>query len=434
MLTLLAPLCAALAAACPSPPTAPADLPWPDYRGPDRSGRAASAALPTEWSETTNVTWKERIAGRGWSSPVVGDGRIWLSNATTKGDRLSVLAFDLENGERVLDRVLFEVEAPEPRNNLNSYASPSPCLGDGRVFLHFGTYGTVGLDAATHEELWRRDDLHCDHMEGPGSSPFLHGGRLILHFDGGDVQYAVALDAATGKTLWRTTRSTDVEALSPDMRKAYSTPIVVTATTEDGEREELISSCATATFGLDPRTGAELWRVDHPGFSMSSRPIEVAGVVVLSTGFMRPELWAIRPGGSGNVSETHVAWRNTKSAPTMPSPVAVGGRLFQVSDKGMLSCIECIGGETLWRERVDADVCASLLASGDRVYVFGRDGKTTIFRAADTFERLGECLLDDGCMASPAAVGDALILRTEKALYRIESPEPEEPGGDGGLD
>ena len=410
MLTLLATLSCALSGG-----------EWPEYRGPDRDGSAGDAALPTTWSEDENVVWKTAIHGRGWSSPVVLEGRVWLTTATPTGERLSVLAVDAATGEVLVDRVLFEIAEPEHRNTLNSYASPSACLAPGRVFVHFGTYGTACLDARTGETVWERTDLHCDHMEGPGSSPFLHDGRLFLHLDGGDVQYLVALDAESGKTLWRRARSVDLQPLTPDFRKAYSTPIIVTTETEDGPREELVSSGARATYGYDPATGEELWRVLHTGITMSSRPFLVDGRVILSTGFMRPELWCIEPGGSGDRTEDAFVWRNTKSAPTMPSPVSYDGLLFQVSDRGMASAIDVESGETLWRERMGADVCASLLLVGDLVYAFGRDGKTTVFAASPEFERVAEAKLDAGFMASPAVVGEALILRTETHLYRIAS-------------
>ncbi|MEM6675483.1 MAG: PQQ-binding-like beta-propeller repeat protein [Planctomycetota bacterium] len=397
---------------------------WPDYRGPGNDGSAPDAQLPTTWSETENVRWKVPVEGRGWSSPVILDGRIWLTTATKTGESLSVLAFDLETGERVVDRVVFEVEEPEHRNALNSYASPSPCVASGRVFVHFGTYGTACLDASSGETVWERRDLRCDHMEGPGSSPFLHDGRLFVHLDGGDVQYLVALDAESGSTLWKRDRSVDYGDLDPEVRKAYSTPVVVRVETEDGEREELISSAARGTYGYDPATGEELWRVRHPGFSMSSRPIVAGGRVIITTGFMRPELWAIRPGLSGDVTKEAFLWRNTRSAPTMPSPILHDGMLVQVSDSGMLSGVDVESGETVWRERLGANVCASLLLVGDElVYAFDRDGKTTIFHATPTFEKVAECALDAGFMASPAVLGDALILRTESHLYRIEDEE-----------
>ncbi|MEZ6016289.1 MAG: PQQ-binding-like beta-propeller repeat protein [Planctomycetota bacterium] len=416
----LAPLLVALPFALGLAPAS--DSPWPEYRGPNATGDAVGATLPLDWSEERNVRWKTAIHGRGWSSPVVLGARIWLTTATPQGEQLSVLALDLATGRVLVDRVVFEVAAPEKRNALNSYASPSPVVVDGRVFVHFGTYGTACLDAETAETLWERRDLRCDHMEGPGSSPFLNAGRLYMNVDGGDVQYIIALDAASGETQWKRERSIDLSSTAADRRKAYSTPVLGEVRTDEGISRELVSSAARATYGYDPVTGEELWRVQHPGYSMSSRPIVVGDMVVLSTGFDRPELWAIRLGGRGDVTETHVVWRNTRGVPSMPSPVVAGGLLFQASDRGMASCVELSSGETLWQERLGADVCASLLHTEGRVYYFDRDGKTTVVAPAREYKRLGEAHLDKGCMASPAVVEDALILRTETHLYRIEAP------------
>jgi len=375
------------------------------------------------WSEEEHVVWKTAIHGRGWSSPVLLGGRAWLTTAPSKGGALSVIAVDLDSGEVVVDRVVFEIDEPEPRNGLNSYASPSPVVAGGRVFVHFGTYGTACLDSKTGETLWSRVDLKCDHLEGPGSSPLLEGGRLFLHLDGADVQYLVALDPETGETLWRTERSADLEPLAPDFRKAYSTPLLTTIEGAEGPRSVLISSAARATYGYDPATGAELWRMDHPGFSMASRPLLVGDKLYVSTGFMRPELWAFKIGGAGNITEDALLWRNTRGVPTMPSSVIVGGLLFQVSDRGMASAVDLETGETRWQERLGESHCASLLASGDRIYAFGVEGKSSVFRASGSFEKLAESQLEAGFMASPAVLGDALILRTKTHLYRIEAAQ-----------
>lgn len=180
---------------------------WPDDRGPRCDGTALGAELPLRWSEEENVRWKTEVHGRGWSSPVVLGERIWVTTATPEGSALSVLAIDLATGAVLVDQVLFRIESPERRHALNSYASPSPVVADGRVFGSYGTYGAACLDAETAEIVWQRRDLDCDHIEGPGSSPFLYEGRLFLNVDGGDPQYVAALDAESGETLWRTERS-----------------------------------------------------------------------------------------------------------------------------------------------------------------------------------------------------------------------------------
>lgn len=393
------------------------EVPWPEYRGPGRDGHAPSDAdPPLRWSEDENVRWKTAVHGRGWSSPVVGEGRVWLTTADPEGHALSVLCVDLETGEVLLDRVLFEVDEPQERNDLNSYASPSAVLAPGRALVHFGAEGTALLDTRTHAVLWSRTDLRCDHMEGPGSSPALLGDRVVVHVDGGDVQYVAALDLESGETLWRTERSLPLDDLQPDLRKAYSTPLPV----RTGGVEAVVSSAARGTWAYALADGRELWRVRHPGFSMSSRPVLAGELVLVNTGFMRPELWAIRLGGEDDATDTHVAWKVQRSVPSMSSPVLVDGRLFLVDDGGIASCLDASTGETLWRERLAGRHCASPLHASGRVYYFDRDGRTTVVAAAEELERLAESRLDAGFMASPAVVGDAFVLRTETHLYRIE--------------
>ncbi|MEM7305894.1 MAG: PQQ-binding-like beta-propeller repeat protein [Planctomycetota bacterium] len=390
---------------------------WPDFRGPSWDGHVPSAAKPPlAWSEDDNVVWKTAIHGRGWSTPVVWDGQIWITTATETGDELSALALDAETGEVLFDRVLFEVEDPKVwRNKMNSHASPSPVIETGRVYIHFGTNGTACLDTESFEVLWRRRDINCDHMEGAGSSPILFEDLLIFNADGGDVQFVIALDKETGETAWKTDRSTDYGELIPDMRKAYSTPIVLDA----GGRTELVSSGAVSTMGYDPRSGEELWRVDHSGFSMSSRSVHQDGVVFVNTGFMQAQLWAVRAGELG-ADEERVAWRVKRGIPTILSPVLVDGRLYFVNDSSIAVCLDAETGEEVWRERLGGEFAASPIYAAGRLYFFDRDGKTTVLKPGPEFEKLAENDLGDGFLASPAVVGDALILRSKSHLYRVE--------------
>ena len=284
---------------------APPQLDWPDFRGPNRDGHApVSANVPLEWSEKKNVAWKTELPGEGWSTPIVGGGRIWVTAATEEGRKMHVLALDASSGEIVHEVLLFENEEPEPKNKLNSFASPSCVLDESRVYAHFGSYGTASLDVETGEVLWKRRDVNCDHMQGPGSSPVLWKDRLIINADGGDVQYVIALDSETGETAWKTDRSFDFSELEPDLRKAYSTPVLV----EVGGKPRLISSGAQATVAYDPKTGEELWSVRHKGFSMSSRPVTDGKVVYLNTGFMKPNLLAVDLDGRGDVTDENIRW------------------------------------------------------------------------------------------------------------------------------
>jgi outer membrane protein assembly factor BamB len=402
----------------------PAAEDWPQFRGPGGDGHAAGS-LPLTWSETANVTWQAPIHGRAWSSPIVVGSRVWLTTATPDGKRLGVVAVDRASGRVVHDATLFEVATPQFAHDFNTYASPTPAADGGRVYVTFGSPGTAALDATTGEVLWTRRDLECNHFRGAGSSPIVFRDRLILHFDGSDVQYVVALDTRTGRTLWKTPRSIDFKDLKADgtpeaegdMRKAFATPHVI----EVAGAPVIISTGSKATYGYDPATGRELWRVEERNaHSGSTRPVAGHGLVFVPSGFPRGTLLAIRPDGRGDATATHVAWRLERGVPNKPSLALAGDLLFMVTDAGVASAVEARTGAVVWTARLGGTFSASPLVSGNRVYFFDEEGKTTVIAAARTFEKLAENQLGDGFMASPAAADGALFLRSRTRLYRID--------------
>ncbi|MCB9881300.1 MAG: PQQ-binding-like beta-propeller repeat protein [Planctomycetes bacterium] len=391
---------------------------WPDFRGPTRDGHAAKTSdLPRVWSDDKNVVWKTEIRGCGWSSPVIANDRVWVTSASPDGREQFVIAVEVTTGKILLDKKLWDVAKPDPKHALNSYASPSPVACGNRVFVHFGTYGTACIDSESFETLWERRDLNCDHIVGPGSSPVTIGDLLVVHVDGGDVQYVVALDQMSGKTRWKTMRSVDYGTLIPDERKAYSTPIVI----EHEGKQRLVSAGAEAVYQYDPATGKELWRFRYRGYSMSSRPVTDGHTLFLTTGFNHPRLLAISLDGEGDVTDSNMSWEQRRNVPTMPSIVLASGRIYMSNDSGIASCLDAATGKRHWLQRLDGEVSSSLLVAAGRVYVFDREGRTTVFADKDSFERLADNHLGDGFMASPAVYGNALVLRSRTHLYRIES-------------
>lgn len=404
---------------------------WPEFRGPTGMGHASHAnstlplELPLRWNETENVRWKTAIPHRGWSTPVVMEGQLWLTTATLKGHDFYVIAVDAASGKIHLKRRLFHSDDPEPLGNpINCYASPSPVIEPGRVYVHFGSYGTACLDVNTYEVLWQRRDLPCRHYRGPGSSPVLFEELLILTMDGVDQQYLVALDKQTGETIWKTERTALWNDLNKDglpksegdLRKAYSTPVLIDV---DGH-PQMLSVGAKALYGYDPRDGRELWKVNTPGFSGAARPVYGRGVAYMINGFGKTELLALRVTGSGDVTNTNVLWQDRKMVPRTPSPVLVNGLLFTINDTGTAKCWEAATGKALWTQRMGGKYAASLLTAQGRVYCFNQEGKTTVFRAARDCEVLATNTLDSGMMASAAVAGKTLFLRTKTHLYCIE--------------
>ena len=391
---------------------------WTDYRGNSSDGYTAATGLPTTWSETKNIKWKTPIEGKSWSSPIIWGNSVWITNADKNGKTQSVLCLDKTTGKIRVNRTLCSNSEPEPINDFNSYASPSPMVEKDRVYVHFGTYGTFCLDQKTGNTLWERRDIHCKHSVGPGSSPVLYQNALILTFDGTDVQYLIALDKTTGKTLWKTDRGTQWNGLHGEQRKSFHTPIFTTV----GGQVQMISPGAMAACAYDPKTGKEIWRIQHGGYSGSARTVIGNGLAYIFTGYDRAGLVAVKLGGTGDVTNSHVAWKVSRNMPFKPSPLLIDDLLYVISDGGMLSCLDAKTGEEIWKERVGGNFSASPIYAEGRMYFFNEEGKTTLVKPGKTYQKIGECELADGFMASPAVSGKALFVRTKSALYRIENP------------
>ncbi len=391
---------------------------WPEFRGPTGDGHSTCRGLPITWSETENVAWKTAIPGRGWSSPVIWHRQVWLTTATPDGKEMSAVCVDRETGRIVREVKVFDTPDPEPIAVTNSYASPTPAVEEGRVYVHYGTYGTACLDTATGRALWTRRDLNCDHHEGPGSSPILFGDLLIVHVDGRDVQYVVALDKRTGRTVWKTDRSVDYSQFHHNLRKAYCTPRVI----ESAGRLQLISPGAMAMMSYDPHTGEELWKVRYRGWSMVARPLFGQGLVFMINDYDRPELWAVRPDGQGDVTDSHVAWAIRRGMPSQPSFLLIGDLLYLVNNGGIAYAIDAKTGDEVWRSRLDGDFSASPIYADGRIYFFARDSVATVIEPGREFKKLAVNHLDGQQMlASPAVAGNALFVRSEGHLYRIEA-------------
>jgi outer membrane protein assembly factor BamB len=392
---------------------------WPQFRGPHGDNRADDATLPLTWGETKNIVWKTTIHDKGWSSPVVWGDQVWLTTAKADGKELFAVCVDRDSGKVRHDVKVFDVEKPSKLwAGYNSFASPTPAIEAGRVYVHFGTYGTACLDTATGKTLWQRRDLHCDHWRGAASSPILYGDLLFLTFDGHDKQYVVALNKHSGETAWWKDRDIDYKTTDGDFKKAFSTPAIRIV---DGE-PQLISSAAAATIAYDPKTGAELWKVYHGGMNVTAPPLYGQGKAFLCTGDGGLRLLGVRPNGRGDITATHIAWKakNKNSVPSRSSPILVGDLLYMVHEGGMASCLEAETGELVWHERLGGKFWASPLYANGRLYFFDEDGLGHVISVGRTWKKLATSKLNDGCRASPAVSGKALFVRTLTHLYRIE--------------
>lgn len=382
---------------------------WTEFRGPGGQGHAQARGLAVTWSESKNVVWKTPVAGRGWSSPVVKDGRIWVTTATGEGKTrsLRLLSFDAGTGKPGLDVEVFRFDNLPAAHAKNSYASPTPLLEGDMVYVHFGL-ATAGVKTSG-EVVWRYQAKY-NWIHGAGGSPVLYRDLLIFSCDGADVQFVVALDKRTGEVKWKTDRPKPAHM-------AFSTPLVISTAKGD----QVVSTGGHQTVAYDPATGKELWLVEYgDGFSNVPRPVYANGFVLLCTGFYKPELLAVRPDGAGNVTGTHIAWRAGRSVPLTPSPVAVGSEVYMVSDNGILTALDIKTGRIHYQERLGGNYSASPLFADGRLYVSSEEGETHVVQPGVEFKKIATNHLEGQLFASPAVVGKALILRSDSALYRIE--------------
>ncbi|HTN75848.1 MAG TPA: PQQ-binding-like beta-propeller repeat protein [Pirellulaceae bacterium] len=391
---------------------------WPEFRGPGKQGVATVRYLPIAWSETSNIAWKTALPGQGWSSPVVSGKLAFVTAAVPVGDEkagsyeLQAIAVDLKSGEIVWQTTLFSEEggkAPKIHGK-NSHASATPVIEAGKLYVHFGHMGSACLDLQG-KVLWRSNEVKYEPVHGNGGSPVLVGGHLIFSCDGASEPRVVALDKESGKLKWQTPRPND-----PPKKFAFCTPLVI----EVNGRTQVVLPGAGAVCAYDPTTGAELWRVNNEGYSVIPRPVFGNGLVYVSTSYDSAAVLAIRPDGSGDVTDTHVVWTLKKGAPHTPSLLLTGTELYMVSDGGVASCVDALTGKSIWQERLGGAFSASPLLAENRIFLQDENGTAHVLAAGKKFQKLSENKLPERTLASYAAIDGAILLRGDKHLYRIE--------------
>jgi outer membrane protein assembly factor BamB len=401
---------------------------WPQFRGPTGQGTSNASDVPVEWSPSKNVAWTVPLPGSGWSSPVLADGRVYVTVAVganvgeeDSGDssRISLRAICLDAAD---GRIVWNIEALQATEDdakrlhpKNSLASPTPVVDGGRLFVHFGHMGTAALDLEGNV-LWRQTSVDYSPVHGNGGSPALVDDLLVFGCDGADDPFLVALDRATGEVRWKTPRRT-----SSKKTFSFSTPLVI----EAGGLKQIVSPASGLVGAYDPRNGHELWRVRYgDGYSVIPRPVISRGLLFLSSGFDRPAICAIRlpnsgDGEHGDLTDSHVVWRHGKGAPNTPSPIAVGDELYFVSDSGIASCLDSRSGKVHWTERLGGAFSASPVAVEGRLYFLGEAGTCHVIAAGTEFKRLATNELGEKTFASPALSDGTLFIRSEAHLWRI---------------
>jgi outer membrane protein assembly factor BamB len=388
---------------------------WPCFLGPSEIGLASIDRLPTQWNAQEGVVWYQPLPGLGWSSPIVVEGRIYLT-AAIEGEeeeptQLVAMALDGVGGEILWKKVVFEQTAEAPSiHSKNSHASPTPVSDGKRLYVHFGHQGTACL-SMEGEILWTSQLHRYQPRHGNGSSPVLIDDLLVMTCDGEDQAFTLALRTSDGSVAWKSPRSVDAER-----RFSFSTPTVM----EFDGRKLILSSGSDVIEALRPDSGELVWRVRYSGYSLVARPIFHAGLVLVPTGYDRPELLGIDPSGQGDVTETHVRWRFKSNVPNTPCLVPRDGQLMMISDRGIATCLDVAKGEELWRKRIGGNYSSSPLRNGDTVYLQSEEGESVVGRwTATGLDELARNPLPGRIFASYAVIEDDLLIRSESGIYRI---------------
>ena len=383
---------------------------WPEFRGPLGMGISNATNVPAAWGAKSNVVWKTALPGRGWSSPVVSGGKIYLTTAVDEG--LRAICLSAEKGDLIWNTEIFRPDqgAVKAIHKKNGLASPTPIVRDGRVYVHFGHMGTAALDLSG-QIVWKSSEITYSPVHGAGGSPALAGDLLVFNCDAAEDPFVAALDARDGQVRWKTPRHT------PAQRKfSFATPLLI----DVGGEPQWISPGSGLVGAYDPASGRELWRVRYgEGYSVVTRPVYAHGLLYVSSSFDRPVVYAVKPGGRGDLTDSNVAWTQKKSAPNTPSLIVVGDEVYFVSDAGIATCADARSGEVHWTERLGGDMSASPVAAEGRVYFQNEAGIGYVVRAAKKFELISKNDLEERTLASAAVLDNALILRSEAHLWRL---------------
>ncbi len=389
---------------------------WTRFRGPNGQGKTPERGLPLEWSEDSNVAWKTTIPGQGWSSPIVSGDHVFVTTATEQGASCRVIAIDRLSGDTLWNTEVHR-QIPGPKRAQNSYATPTPVTDGARVYAAFYDGTMVAVDF--HGELvWKNEDVDFHSLHGLGASPILVGGLIIMPFDGSsreeqrvgwkepwDQAVLLAVDKQTGNTKWRGERG--------QSRVGHVTAIVI----DNGQT--VVSAGGDRVQGHDVETGERIWSVYSRGEGVTPSPVLGKDLIFTSSGFEEPTIRAIRPGGNGDVTKSHIVWEQKRGVPALPSPLYVEPFLYTITRDNILHCIEAKTGDVVWRERLDGSYSASPLLAAGRIYITSEEGITTVLEPGPSYKEITQNTLDGKTMASIAVCKGNFFIRTGESLYCI---------------
>ncbi len=394
----------------------PASDNWPQFRGPTADGHSTAKNVPTTWSDKQNIAWKVELPGAGWSSPIISDGKIYLTYSTG-GDAnhdlgLGACCLNAKSGDLLWKKICFthKTASLPGIHSKNSHASPTPTLDGNRLFIHFGHLGTACL-TTKGDITWKNEEIKYSPVHGSGASPILYKEKLLFSCDGASEPFVIALDAKTGKTAWKTLRQQEAKK-----HFAFATSSIISA---DG-KDMLISPGADCVMAIEPQTGKEIWRVKYDGYSIIPKPNFANGLIYLSTCYDSPKVLAIKPSGKGDLTNSNIAWEVEKGAPNTPSMIALNQRLFMVSDNGIITCVDALNGNQIWQKRIGGNFSASPFLAEGRIYFTDEKGLTTVIEAGDKYTEIAKNDLKEDTLATAAVTDGAIYIRGETHLYKIE--------------
>jgi outer membrane protein assembly factor BamB len=396
---------------------------WPQFRGPTGQGVSTETGLPTEWSTDSGVAWRTPLPGWGWSSPIVHGDRVFVTTATEEGRSFRLLCLDRATGEVLWNTEVFQQGLESRLQQGNSYATPTP-VTDGQHTYVVAFDGSLAAVANDGSIAWANRDFPYYSQHGIAASLRLYGDLLILPFDPSspgedkkvgwqkpwDESFVLALDKKTGEVRWKGDRGLS--------RIGHVTPNLV----REGDLEVLVSGAGDVVQGFDLATGERLWSVYSQGEGVVPSIVVGDGMVYTSSGFEEPTIRAVRTGGRGDVTATHIAWEQTRAVPMMPSFLYITPHLFTITEGGIAMCLDGESGEILGRRRIGGNHRASPLYAEGRIYFLSEEGETTIVEATPEMPVVAKNTIPEHTQASFAVSGGRLLLRTEAALYCLGAP------------
>ena len=389
---------------------------WTRFRGPNGQGISSEKGLPTNWSATENIAWKTPIPGDGWSSPIVLGNQIFLTTATDEGASCRLICVNREDGTITWNTEVHR-QKPGPKRRQNSYATPTPVTDGKRVYAVFydGTVVAVDLKGKL---VWKNTEVDFFSLHGLGASPILVQDQLVMPFDGSsrtenrlgwkipwEQAVVLALDTANGKVRWKGKRG--------KWRVGHVTPIVV----EDGK--QIVTAGGDRVQGFDTNTGERIWSIYSQGEGVTPSPVVGDGLIYTSSGFEEPTIRAIRLGGQGDITKSHIAWEQKKGVPVLASPLFVSPYLYTITRDNILHCLNAENGDIVWQKRLQGVYSASPVLVEGRIYILSEDGVTLVLQPGDRYDEIARNELGERCLASMAVSQGHFYVRAAQHLYCI---------------